>query len=637
MKFIILCGGIGKRNNNYSLPKPLNYINGRHMIEYIIENIPSNEIYIIYNIFLDKYHFKEIIVNKCKHKQLFFSCVDYLTRGAVETAYIGLSNFTNIISEEENIVFIDNDNLHSFPNTFTHFDHDFIGYSIDYVNTNYSFIVLNESNKIINIAEKDKISDHYCCGLYGFKNSYSFLNSAKEMLYSNNKTKNEFYFSQLYKLKILQNTSIESCYIDNTKHLGTYDEIIKGYNHIHTKKLRICFDLDNTLVTYPSIPGNYTTVKPIIRNIQLLNKLKKEGHEIIIYTARRMQTHGSNVGKVIKDIALTTINTLENLNIPYDELIFGKPIADIYIDDRAINPYINNDLSFFGLFTNQLDEEYIYNKVNPNKYNTIERFNKIIYKTGPCQFIQGELYFYQNIPNLFVDYFPKLLHHQLKNDMNNTIQLHIDFIDGLPLYYLYKNKLVTYKIIDDLLNILNTFHSYQKHPYNITEEDIKSNYFDKLKKRFENKIDYDFDDAEIVFHDILNGLNEHYSPEIVSFIHGDFWFSNILMTYDDQYKCIDMKGQVNNILTTNGDKYYDYGKLFQSIMGFDLYLNNNQPDNEYINHMKEYFLEKCVSIGLHIPYLKYVTKSLIFGTFHSIDTNNVNCKKNIWNLIKTIT
>ena len=50
MKFIILCGGIGKRNNDYSLPKPLNYINGNHMIEYTINNIPSDIIYIIYTV-----------------------------------------------------------------------------------------------------------------------------------------------------------------------------------------------------------------------------------------------------------------------------------------------------------------------------------------------------------------------------------------------------------------------------------------------------------------------------------------------------------------------------------------------------------------------------------------------------------
>ena len=193
MKFIILCGGIGKRCNNYSLPKPLNLIQGRHMIEYVIESIPSNEVYIIYNIFLNDYNFCEILINKFKTKKIHFSCVDYLTRGAVESAYIGIQQFNNI--ENDNIVFIDNDNLHTF-NEIKFFENDFIGYGIDYSNPNYSFIqVLN--NNIINIEEKNKISDNYCCGFYGFKNVNSFKKSAKQLLDNNFKTKNEFYFSQL--------------------------------------------------------------------------------------------------------------------------------------------------------------------------------------------------------------------------------------------------------------------------------------------------------------------------------------------------------------------------------------------------------------------------------------------------------
>ena len=95
MKYIILCGGIGKRCNQYSLPKPLNYINCKHMIQYVIESIPSNEIYIIYNICLEQYNFEEIIINIFKNKIFYFSKVEYLTRGAVESAYIGINNFTN--------------------------------------------------------------------------------------------------------------------------------------------------------------------------------------------------------------------------------------------------------------------------------------------------------------------------------------------------------------------------------------------------------------------------------------------------------------------------------------------------------------------------------------------------------------
>ena len=629
MKYLILCGGIGKRCNNYSLPKPLNLIQGRHMIEYIIENIPSNEIYIIYNIFLNDFNFCEIIINKFKTKQFHFSSVDYLTRGAVETAYIGIQKFEGL--SDENIVFIDNDNIHTFPDFKNKLSNDFVGYSMNYdlTNTNYSFIkIIND--KIVNIVEKNKISDTYCCGIYGFKNAINFNTYAKKLLDKNYKTKNEFYFSQLYKLIIEDNKIIEPIFIENTKHIGSYNEIIDKQNIIAKNKLRICFDLDNTLCTYPTIPNDYTSVKPIHKNIELLHNLKNDGHEIIIYTARRMLTHKGNIGKVIKDIALITINTLDKFGICYDELIFGKPIADIYIDDRAINPYINN-ISYFGLFYK--NDDFIPNKIENNKYNKIEKYDNYITKLGPYNFIKGELFYYQNIPIKFKEYFPTLISF---NKIHDNIELKIDYIKGIPLFYLYKNKLITDKIIDDLFDILNKFHTHNAYPQlNITDINIHNNYFKKLQKRF-NKNDYYFDDSDEVFAEIMDGLLTNYSPHIVKMIHGDFWFSNIIMTYDDNYKFIDMKGQIDDILTINGDIYYDYGKMYQSILGYDLILNNENLDHEYLSEMNKYFLEKCEKNGLNIKYLKYVAKSLIFGSFHAIDDKKQHVKEHMWMLIKSI-
>lgn len=635
MKFIILCGGIGKRCNNYSLPKPLNLVQGRHMIEYIIENIPSNEVYIIYNIFLNDYNFCEIIINKFKHKTFHFSCVEYLTRGAVETAYIGIQNFN--INEDENIVFIDNDNLHTF-NELKTFDNDFIGYSIDFYNPNYSFIQIN-NDTVINIEEKNKISDNYCCGFYGFKNVSNFKLYSKKLLDKNFKTKNEFYFSQLYKLIISDNKQITPFHIEKTKHIGSFNEIFNNKDIVTKSKLRVCFDLDNTLVTNPTIANDYSTVKPIVKNIQLLNYLKNDGHEIIIYTARRMTTHKGNIGKVIKDIASVTINTLEKLDIHYDELIFGKPIADIYIDDKAINPYINN-ISHFGLFYK--NDEFIPNKIENNKYNQITKIDNHIIKSGPYDILRGELFYYQNIPLEFEKYFSKL------NDFNkneDVLELKIDYIPGIPLFYLYKNQLLTTKNIDDLFEILNKFHSYKNTSTtnittNINEENVKNNYLLKLKNRF-NKNDYNFPDTDEVFQEIILGIENNYDPVISSMIHGDFWFSNIILTYDDNYKFIDMKGQVDNILTINGDIYYDYGKLYQSIMGYDLILNGKEfngkeLDMNYINSTRQYFMEKCKSLDLNLTYLKYVTKALIFGTFYFIKDSNTQIKKNIWELIKMI-
>jgi capsule biosynthesis phosphatase len=626
MKYIILCGGIGKRCNNYSLPKPLNLIEGRHMIEYIIENIPSNELFIIYNIFLDEYNFQEILINKCKSKIIHFSKIDYLTRGAVETAFIGINNFIEKIGND-NIVFIDNDNLHNLNKHIPIFDNEFIGYSIDYTKKNdYSFIRF-VNNEITDIEEKNKISDYYCCGFYGFKNINNFKKNAKILLENNEKQKNEFYFSELYNLIIKLGNKVESFLIENTKHIGSYNEIFHHNDTFHKNKLRICFDLDNTLVTYPTIIGDYSTVKPINNNIILLKKLKNDGHEIIIYTARRMKTHNGNVGKVIKDIASVTIDTLEKYNIDYDELIFGKPIADIYIDDRAINPYIN-DISYFGLFYE--NDNFIPNKINNNKYNKIKKCNEYIIKTGPYDILKGELYYYENIPNEFSNYFPKLIDYNKNID---TIDLKIDYIEGIPLYYLYKNNLLTYKHIDELFEILNNFHSYTDKII-ITKENVKNNYVEKLKIRF-NKQDYYFEDSNIVFKDIIEGIETHFSPILSYMIHGDFWFSNIILKYNDNYKFIDMKGILDNILTLNGDIYYDYGKLYQSILGYDLILNNNKVNKEYIQSMKKYFLKKCLLKGLNIHYLKYVTKGLVFGVYHSITQYDCEVKKNIWNFIKS--
>ncbi len=626
MKFILLCGGIGERCK-YSLPKPLNYINGKHMIEYTIKNIPSDEIHIVYNVFLNQYNFKEIVINLFKSKNIYFYEVDYLTRGAVETAFVGINSYLNIWSDDEQIVFIDNDNIHYLTSDFYESSNEllsFIGYGKDYIKTNYSFIKI-ENNNVVDIEEKIKISDEYCCGIYGFKNLKTFIFYAKKIMDENFKTKKEFYFSQLYKYMIKDNIKIFPIEIKNTIHIGSYDEIISNINLVKnnkTEKLRICFDLDNTLVTYPTIPNDYSSVKPICEMINLLHFFKKEGYEIIIHTARRMKTHNNNVGKVIKDIASITIDTLEKFNIEYDELIFGKPIADIYIDDRAINPYFN-DISSFGFFGKK--ENYIHNKIKNNKYNAVKKYDNYILKTGPYSILKGELYFYNSVPEKLKEYFPELFEDKIIED---KIEIKISEIKGIPLYFLYKNKIINKNHIDSLFNILNEIHSYN-YPITISDINIHNNYFKKLEDRF-NTNDYNFENAKEIYDLIINDLKLHYSPKISGVIHGDFWFSNIILDYNDNYKLIDMKGQVDNILTLNGDIYYDYGKMYQSILGYDLVLNDCVLDEEYLNEIKTYFLKKCREINLNIDYLTAVTKSLIFGTIWFIENNK---KKNIWKFI----
>lgn len=636
MKFVLLCGGIGMRNNNYSLPKPLNYIHGKHMIQYAIESIPSNEVYIIYNYKLKDYNFEEIVVNSFKHHIFHFAPINYLTRGAVETAYVGMRHFVNCKNADlekdnnESIVFIDNDNIHVYPKLMQT-PCSFIGYSIDYDKTNFSFIKIKDGY-ITEIQEKNKISDYYCCGIYGFKNTAIFNNYALKLLQSNIKSKNEFYFSTLYQLMINHNEKITPVKMEKTYHLGSKNEIEKNeiFKANNKNKLRICFDLDNTLFTFPTIPDDYTTVLPIENNIKLLKYLKNSGHEIIIHTARRMRTHNNNVGKVLKDIAQITFNSLDQYNIPYDEIIFGKPIADIYIDDKALNPYINN-ISYFGLFINN-DEQI--NELSINKYNNIVKQNDVVIKTGPEQFLQGEVFYYQNIPSEIKHLFPEFITY---NKLDTHIEIRLSYVKGISLFYLYKNQLLTENILNRLFDTIKNIHNVKSVPIHINEHQVKNNYIKKIQDRF-NKNDYNDDDAENLLHEIIAGLEANFSPSIVNVIHGDLWFSNIIMEYDDNFKLLDMRGSVDNVQTLNGDIYYDYGKLYQSIIGLDLIIHeqNIKDYTDYIEKMKAVFMNKCIERNLNLDYLRFITKSMIFGSISLLPETKYHIKKEMFAMIRSL-
>ena len=88
-----------------------------------------------------------------------------------------------------------------------------------------------------------------------------------------------------------------------------------------------CFDLDQTLCLTKET--EYVNSIPIPKRIEKVNKLFHEGHQIIIFTAR-----GSVSGL---DFANLTQSQLLAWGVRYHFLLFGKPAADFYIDDKALN------------------------------------------------------------------------------------------------------------------------------------------------------------------------------------------------------------------------------------------------------------------------------------------------------------
>lgn len=99
--------------------------------------------------------------------------------------------------------------------------------------------------------------------------------------------------------------------------------------------MRICFDLDGVICKLKREGQTYSELDPVEGAIEKLNELKANGHYIIISTARHMKTCNANLGLVNARISFDTLGWLNKFKVPYDEIYFGKPWAEIYIDDNA--------------------------------------------------------------------------------------------------------------------------------------------------------------------------------------------------------------------------------------------------------------------------------------------------------------
>jgi capsule biosynthesis phosphatase len=99
--------------------------------------------------------------------------------------------------------------------------------------------------------------------------------------------------------------------------------------------MKICIDIDGVVCELRRSEQNYADVEPRPGAVEKMKALRQAGHYLILCTARHMATCNSNVGLVVARQGKTLLDWLARHEIPYDELWFGKPHADVYIDDNA--------------------------------------------------------------------------------------------------------------------------------------------------------------------------------------------------------------------------------------------------------------------------------------------------------------
>lgn len=117
-----------------------------------------------------------------------------------------------------------------------------------------------------------------------------------------------------------------------------------------TKPMTLVFDIDGTVCDHQA-GQSIIDAQPYKDRIALINQLHDAGNRIIYFTARGMSHNNPDDDDINKKIKKITKKQLDEWGAKYDDLIFGKPEADAYIDNRGINAS-----DFFSAFQNKMEE-----------------------------------------------------------------------------------------------------------------------------------------------------------------------------------------------------------------------------------------------------------------------------------------
>lgn len=631
MIILIPLGGLGIRfkNMGYKEPKALIHLLGKPILYHLIDNLklkPDDILYIPYNKEYSNFRIEDKLKKDYPNVQFKFLELSRNTNGAAETINIALKN---IFFSDCPILCLDGDNFYSVD-IIKLWNGENMVFSFNDNNSEplYSYIRI-VNNQIIDIVEKEKISNNACTGAYGFSSYLNLLSYTQKIIDSEKKQKGEYYTSSVIKEMINDSILFRQYEIERDKWhcIGTPIQLRQFYNNYplvscinnNTINKRFCFDLDNTLVTFPKVKNDYTSVLPIQRNIDFLKYLKQLGHTIIIHTARRMNTHNGSIGKLLSDIGKITFETLEKLSIPFDEIHFGKPYADYYIDDLAVNCFEDIEKS----------TGFYMDNIPPRDFNTLEykHIDMIIKKSND---LSGEIYYYNNIPKSIKDLFPLFI----DCDTNNTMY-RLEKINGMTLSTLYLSELLTTDSLQKVINSIERIHNASTIEDNENNNiNIYDNYCNKLKLRFETYDYSKFQKSKEVYEELYEELKIYESLQKgkKKVIHGDSVLTNIMINNHDKIKFIDMRGKLGKNLTICGDWLYDWAKLYQSLVGYDTILLDKKIGDEYETKLVQYFENYFITIYSYNDFknLIMITKSLLFTLIPLHD--NEKCIK-YYNLI----
>jgi HAD superfamily hydrolase (TIGR01509 family) len=228
LNVLIPMAGAGTRfeKAGYSFPKPLIDVNGKPMIQVVVEslNMDANFIYIVQKSHREKYNLDtllKLITPNCSIIE-----TDGLTEGAACTALLA----KDLINNDNPLFFANSDQYVDWDSS--EFMYKMQETSVDggivtfkSTHPKWSFAKLNEFGFITEVAEKNPISDNATVGYYFWKNGSDFVKYAESMINKNIRVNNEFYVCPVFNEAIADGKKISSFEIEKMWGLGTPEDL----------------------------------------------------------------------------------------------------------------------------------------------------------------------------------------------------------------------------------------------------------------------------------------------------------------------------------------------------------------------------------------------------------------------------
>lgn len=231
MNVVIPMAGLGTRFSQagYVSPKPLINVNGKPMIQLVVENLrisncKQNFIFIVREEHIDAYNLIPFLHSIAPNCQII--PVHETTQGAACTVLLAQKYINNdiplIIANSDQFLewnplhflnYAKNKNLDALISTFTS------------SHPKWSYAKLDSSGKVTQVAEKNPISNYATTGIYYWKHGHNFITFANMMISKNIRVNNEFYVCPVFNQAIDNNKKIGVYPCDKMWGLGTPEDL----------------------------------------------------------------------------------------------------------------------------------------------------------------------------------------------------------------------------------------------------------------------------------------------------------------------------------------------------------------------------------------------------------------------------